>query len=145
LTGASDKLIPHHNLLVACLLAILVAVVAVPRLARRFLVLPNRGVLAVGTLLFAIEALYTDVSRPLGYKSSTIWDSLWFAVFLFSIGYVSLQIVFASEHRLLSIENELAIAREIQTSILPSSSPETKKSANHHRLSANDGRSRRLL
>jgi serine phosphatase RsbU (regulator of sigma subunit) len=32
--------------------------------------------------------------------------------------------VFASERRLLSIENELAIAREIQTSILPRGSPE---------------------
>ena len=34
--------------------------------------------------------------------------------------------VFESERRLLSIENELAISREIQTSILPSGSPEIK-------------------
>ena len=73
-----------------------------------------------------MEALYTNVSRPLGYQSSTIWDSLGFAALLFSFGYVALQMVFESERRLLSIENELAIAREIQTSILPSGSPEIK-------------------
>jgi len=35
-----------------------------------------------------------------------------------------LHLVFANERRLLSVENELAIAREIQTSILPSDVPE---------------------
>jgi len=35
-----------------------------------------------------------------------------------------LQLVFANERRLLSVENELAIAREIQNSILPSGVPE---------------------
>jgi serine phosphatase RsbU (regulator of sigma subunit) len=34
--------------------------------------------------------------------------------------------VLASEHRLRSIDNELAIAREIQAPILPSSSPALK-------------------
>jgi hypothetical protein len=38
--------------------------------------------------------------------------------------YAAMKIVSANERRLLSIENELAIAREIQTSILPSASPE---------------------
>ena len=125
-TGASDKLFHYNNLLAACLLATLVTVVAVPRLAHMFLVLPDRGALLVGTLVFAVEALYTSVSRALGHRASTIWDSLGFAVFLFSFGYVALQMVFEGERRLLSIEKELAIAREIQTSILPSGSPETK-------------------
>jgi hypothetical protein len=39
----------------------------------------------------------------------------------FSFGYVALQLVLTNERRLLSVENELAIAREIQTSILPQS------------------------
>ncbi len=124
LTGSSDALIAYNNLLAACLLAVLVTVVAVPKLARKFLVLPDRGVLLVGTLVFALEALYTNVSGSLGHHASTIWDTLGFAVFLFSFGYVALEIVFASERRLLSIEKELAIAREIQTSILPAASPE---------------------
>jgi sigma-B regulation protein RsbU (phosphoserine phosphatase) len=62
----------------------------------------------------------------LGYQASGIWASLGFAVLLFSLGYFAPQIIYANERRLLSIENELAIAREIQTSILPSSNPELK-------------------
>jgi len=125
-TGDRNKLIPYNNILAACLLFVLVTVVAVPKLARKFLVLSDRGVLAVGTLLFTVEALYTNVAGSMGHRTSAIWDSLGFAVFLFSIGYAALQMVFATERRLFSIENELAIARDIQTSILPSSSPEIK-------------------
>ena len=47
--------------------------------------------------------------------------------------------VFESERRLLSIENELAISREIQTSILPSGSPEIKNlrvTAAYHPMTA---------
>jgi phosphoserine phosphatase RsbU/P len=123
-TGSKDKLIPYNQLLAACLLSVLVTVVAVPRLSRKFLVLPERGVLVIGTLVFAVEALYVNLSRPFGYQPPKILDSLGFAVLLFSLGYVSLRIIFANERRLLSIENELAIARKIQTSILPSCSPE---------------------
>jgi len=125
-TGTRDKFIPYNNLLAVCVLVVLVTVVGVPKLARKFLATPDSKILLVGTLLFAVEALYTNVSRPLGYRSSTIWDSLGFAALLFSFGYVALQMVFANERRLLSIENELAIAREIQTSILPGGSPEIK-------------------
>lgn len=123
-TGARNKLSPYNSLLAACILCVLVAVVAIPKLARKFLVVPDSRVLLVGTLVFAIEALYTNVARPLGYKSSSIWDSLGFAVLLLSFAYVALQMVFESEGRLLSIEKELAIAREIQASTLPSGSPE---------------------
>jgi sigma-B regulation protein RsbU (phosphoserine phosphatase) len=119
---------PYNHLLAACSLLVLVIVVAVPRLSRKFLVLPSQTnrVLAVGTLVFAVEALYVNLARPLGYQTPHILDMLGFAVLLFSFGHVALQMVFASERRLLSIENELAIAREIQTSILPRSSPELK-------------------
>jgi sigma-B regulation protein RsbU (phosphoserine phosphatase) len=82
--------------------------------------------LAAGTLVFAMEALYVNVVRPWGYNPPHILDSLGFAVLLLSFGYVALQVVFASVRRLLSIESELSIAREIQTSILLGSSPELK-------------------
>jgi sigma-B regulation protein RsbU (phosphoserine phosphatase) len=83
-------------------------------------------------LVFAVEALCNNLSRPLGFETPRILDHLGFAILLFSFGYVALQMVFANEHRLLSIENELAIAREIQASILPNSVPEL----NHVRVSA---------
>ena len=125
-TGSSNRLISYNELLATCLLLVLLPVVAVPRLSRKFLVLPNRGVLAAGTLAFAAEALYVNLARPLGHQPPQILDWLGFGALLFSLGYAALQMVFASERRLLSIEGELAIAREIQTSILPGSSPEFK-------------------
>ncbi|HXY10690.1 MAG TPA: hypothetical protein VEI52_22845 [Terriglobales bacterium] len=45
-------------------------------------------------------------------------------MFILFLGFVAADKVFTDERRLLSIDNELAIAREIQTSILPSSVPE---------------------
>ncbi|HYL84624.1 MAG TPA: PP2C family protein-serine/threonine phosphatase [Candidatus Angelobacter sp.] len=127
-TGVNNKMIPFNNLLATCSLTVLVTVVAVPGLARKYLITPNSGVLLVGTLAFAVEALYTNVARPLQYQYqlSVIWDWLGFAALLLSFGYVALQVVFASERRLLAIESELAVAREIQNSILPAGSPETK-------------------
>ena len=124
LTGSTDKLMLYNNLLEVCLLLVLITVVAVPRLSRKYLVLPDRRVLATGMFVFTAEALYANLSRNLGFETPRILDHLGFAILLFSFGYVALQMVFAKERRLLSVEKELAIAREIQTSILPSCVPE---------------------
>ena len=126
ITGFAEKLILYDDLLAAAALLVLVIIVAVPGLSRKFLVLPNRPVMVVGTLVFAIEALHFSVSRALHYQTWPITGSLGLAALLFSLGYVAVQSALASERRLLSIENELAIAREIQASILPSDSPELK-------------------
>jgi len=101
-------------------------VLIVPRLSKKYLVLPNRGVLAVGTLLFAMEALFVNLLRPLGLNSPHLFDHLGFAIYLFALGYSGLQLVLSNERRLLSIENELTIAREIQTSILPDHVPDLR-------------------
>jgi sigma-B regulation protein RsbU (phosphoserine phosphatase) len=120
-TGSKDRLIIFSDLLAIAALLVLVVVVSVPRLARRFLVLPNRAVVVVGTLVFALEGLHFSLA-----DTTEISGSLAFAVLLFSFGYVAAQMVLANEHRLLSIDNELAIAREIQASILPGGSPAVK-------------------
>jgi sigma-B regulation protein RsbU (phosphoserine phosphatase) len=127
-TGSDDKLIPYNNFLATVALLALVIVVVVPALSRKFLVLPNRAVMVVGTLVFAGEALYFSLSRLLHYHSPTtrLTGSLGLAVLLFSFGYVATQLALASERRLLSIENELTIAREIQASILPDDNPKMK-------------------
>lgn len=130
--GSKDKLAIYDSLLAACFLVVLATVIAVPGLSGKYLVLPDRGVLAIGTLVFAIEALFNSLSRPLGFDIPRILDHFGFAILLFSFGYVALQLVLANERRLLSVENELAIARDIQTSILPSGVPEL----NHARISA---------
>jgi sigma-B regulation protein RsbU (phosphoserine phosphatase) len=126
ITGSSDKLIPYVNFVAAAALVVLVIILAVPRLSRKYLVLPHRAVMVVGTLVFAIEALYFNVARLLHYQTYRITGSLGLAALLFSFGYVAVQIALAGEWRLLSIERELVIAQEIQASILPSKSPEVK-------------------
>ena len=132
MTGSSERVNPYNNLLGVSFLLPLMTVVAVPALSRKYLVLPDRRVLAIGMFLFAAEALSNSVSHLVGYRSPRILDHLGFGVLLFSFGYVALQLVLSSERRLLAVENELATAREIQTSILPSSVPELQ----HARISA---------
>ena len=123
-TGDNGRLIRYNNLLAAGLLTTLMVVLVVPRFSKKYLVLSNRGVLAIGTLLFAMEALFVNLLRPLGLNSPHLFDHLGFAIYLFSLGYSGLQLVFANERRLLSIEHELTIARDIQNAILPDCAPE---------------------
>ncbi len=132
LTGSTGKLMLANNLLELFVLGALMCVVVSPRLTASYLVLRDRGVLAIGTLAFTVEGLYNLLSRPLGLQSLRILDHLGFAILLCSFGYAALRLVFAHERRLLSIEAELAIAREIQTSILPASVP----AIDHLRISA---------
>ena len=67
-TGSNDKLMFYNNLLSACVLLVLMTVVAVPGLSSKYLVLPDRGVLAIGTLIFAIEALLQQPVAPPGVR-----------------------------------------------------------------------------
>jgi sigma-B regulation protein RsbU (phosphoserine phosphatase) len=123
--GEADVFMLPNSVLAVCGLLLVMTVVALPaRLARRYLVLPHKGVLLAGTLAFAVEGLYANLSRSLGYSSPRVLDWLGFAALLFSFGYVALQAVLASERRLLSIESELAVARHLQLSILPAAIPE---------------------
>lgn len=124
--GSAGRFILYNRLFTVCGLLVLVTVVAVKKLSDKFLILLNRRVLAVGTLVLLIEALWINLSRPLHYQLPRLLDHLAFAVFLLSFGYVSVQIIVASERRLLSIENELEVARQLQLSILPTSIPEVR-------------------
>lgn len=91
-TGSSFKVMPFNHLLAAISLTVVAIVVAVPKLSRRFIVLPNRAVLSVGILVFALEAVYGNLSLPLGLPSPPeILDPLGFAVLLFCFGYVAVQ------------------------------------------------------
>jgi len=123
LGGPANKWMFYNNLLVVLSTPVLLAVVLVPRFSR-FLVVPNHRVLAAGGLIFALEVLYTNLGTVLHYRPVYLVDSLGLAVFLFSLGYVALEILFTNERRLLSIETELETARQIQSSILPATVPE---------------------
>ena len=123
LGGPADKWMFYNNLLAVLAMLVLLAVVLVPKFSR-FLVILNHRVLAAGTLIFALEVLYTNLGTMLRYRPLPLVDSLGFVVLLFSFGYIALEIVFTNERRLLSIETELETARQIQFSILPASVPE---------------------
>lgn len=122
--GSAYRFIPYNTLIVVCALLILVTVVAVKKLSDRFMVLLNRRVLAVGTLVFALEALWGNLSRKLHYQTPRVLGDLAFAVFLLSFAIVAVQMISANERRLLSIDKELEVARQLQFSILPTAIPE---------------------
>ena len=124
-TGSSTRLLFFNNILAVCALVYLATVVVIPRLSARYLAFPNR-ILAVSTVVFCTDALYRNISRWLQIQNldlPLLVDDLAFAAFLFSFAYVAARKVFASEQRLRAIENELDVARQIQTSILPIHTP----------------------
>jgi sigma-B regulation protein RsbU (phosphoserine phosphatase) len=99
----------------------------------------NHSVLAAGTLIFALEVLYTNLGTVLHYSPLPFVDSVGFAILLFSLGYVALEILFTNERRLLSLETELETARQIQSSILPPRVPELENlriAAAYHPMTA---------
>jgi hypothetical protein len=91
-TGSSFRVMPYNHLVAAISLTVLAIVVAVPKLSHKFLVLRRRTVLSVGILLFAVEAVYGNLSLPLRLPSPPeILDPVGFAVLLFCFGYVAVQ------------------------------------------------------
>ena len=126
-TGSSQAMMPANNALAGLLLIVLTIVVASPTLSRTYLALPDRRVLATGTIVFALEALYNSLSRPLGYGTPRILDHLGFAILLLSFGYVAIRLVVANERRLVALDNELSVARAIQESILPAVVPDLER------------------
>ena len=126
LTGDQYRLLTYNQVLASLTLILLFPFLAIPSLGRTYVVLQNRGLLLFGSIVFAAEAIYTNVARPLRHPIDSVWDDLGFAVYLFALGYAAMQRVYASERRLSSIENELAIARQLQFSILPTTAPELR-------------------
>jgi sigma-B regulation protein RsbU (phosphoserine phosphatase) len=125
--GFDDTLLPYNNLLAVCAVLCLATVVTVPRLSARFLAFRS-PILTVSTLVFTADALFRNVWGwlRLPYIALPLLDEVAFAFLLFSFAYVAGQKVFANERRLLSIESELEIARQIQTSILPTATPQAE-------------------
>src|SRR5215471_9681346 len=122
--GSEDRFIRYNGIVTVCGLFVLLAVLAVKKLSDKYLVFLNRRVLAIGTLVFVSVALLVNLFNALQYNLPHLVNHLGFAVFLLSLGYVGVQIVFSSERRLLLIEKELEVARQLQFSILPTVIPE---------------------
>ncbi len=123
LGGPANKWMFYNNLLAVLGMLVLLVVVLVPKFSR-FLVIGTHRVLTAGTVIFALEVLYTNLGTVLNYRPLPLVDSLGFAALLSSLGYVALEILFTNEGRLFSIEKELEMARQMQSSILPPKVPE---------------------
>ena len=126
MAGQEYSLLRWNTLIAVVGLAILVIFFSIPRLNRQYGAVQNRGVLLAGSIVFGAEALLTNLVRPFGYRIDSIWDDAGFLALLLSLAYVAMRQVYASERRLISIENELAVARQLQFSILPTSTPEIR-------------------
>ena len=126
-TGRPETLIIPNQLLAVVGLAALLITLIVPGFSRRFLILAGHRVLTVGTFIFAAQALWTNVARTLGRNVAGIYNSIGFAILLLSFAYVAFDLILANERRLLAVDNELQIARQLQFSILPSSPPKAAK------------------
>jgi len=126
------RFMPYNNVLViGSLLAVAIANV-VPRIGKQCLLIESR-VSAAGTLILAAAVVHDNLNGTfLNLRSYPFLEPLAFALFVLSQGWVAVEKVSADERRLLSIEDELTIAREIQASILPSGIPEVR----HLRISA---------
>jgi sigma-B regulation protein RsbU (phosphoserine phosphatase) len=121
---APQRFMRYNNVLVICALLALAVPNVVPSMGKRYLVIQSR-VSAAGTLLLAAAVIHDNLSGAfLNLRSYPFLEPVAFALFVFAQGWVAAQKVVADERRLLSIQNELAVAREIQASILPGGVPE---------------------
>ncbi len=122
--GSQNSLLIYNQFLTVILLTALVVTLSVPSLSRRLLVVGQHRVLTIGTFIFAAQALWVNIARELRINWADIYNTLGFAVFLLAIGYTGVEIMIADERRLLSLDDELAIARQLQFSILPERTPQ---------------------
>lgn len=83
---------------------------------------PELRVLTAGLLVFGVFVLHGNL-HSLGLLPGPDVEALGFLFFVGCLGYVAAHRTFANEHRLLTINKELEIARQIQSSILPRDVP----------------------
>jgi sigma-B regulation protein RsbU (phosphoserine phosphatase) len=124
LSGSQNSLLVYNQLFTVILLAALVVTLAIPALSSRFMVVAQHRVLTIGTLIFSAQALWVNVARTMNITWPDIYNTLGFAIFLLSIGYTGVEIMITDERRLLLLDDELAIARQLQSSILPERTPQ---------------------
>ncbi|MGB9030926.1 MAG: SpoIIE family protein phosphatase, partial [Acidobacteriaceae bacterium] len=113
----------YNNLLVVALLATLGIETAIPSLRKRFGGMQS-GASRVGTIAVVLAAIYSTSQHYFHLPEYPFAEPLAFAVFDFVLGYVAVERLFTNGRRLLAIESELAIARELQSSTLPAETPE---------------------
>jgi|SRR5215472_10157475 len=124
--NAPLRFIHYNNIAVICLLLVLAVVSVFPRLAKKYMAVPSR-VLAAGTVILAVAVIHENLRTFLPLREYPLFEPVAMALFMLSQAWVAAEKIFSDQRRLLSIENELAIASEIQASILPASVPNLQR------------------
>jgi sigma-B regulation protein RsbU (phosphoserine phosphatase) len=121
-TDSPYRFIHFSNVLVILFFLLVVLVSSLPAVAEKCGIQRHR-VSTLGFLVMGVAALYANLRGFFGLPEYRVLEPLAFAVLIFSLGYVVAARIFRNGRRLNAIEDELAIAREIQSSILPSGIP----------------------
>jgi phosphoserine phosphatase RsbU/P len=127
-----------NNIVVMSSLIVLGVATLVLHIAKKFLIIQS-VVPAIGTLIFAAAVIHDNAATFIRLNNYPFLEPLAFALFVLSLGWVTVQKVATDERRLISIEKELAVAREIQSSILPAAVPDLRRLkvfAAYHPMSA---------
>ncbi len=136
--GSPYQLLGYNNVLAIGSMVIIGGLAAVPRLARRYLMLKSK-ILQVIMPALALVALCVNAMWLFGTRPPRYVEPVTFAVWVLAIGYEAAKRTFENERRLLSIESELEMARQIQASILPERIPAVEGlriAASYHSMSA---------
>jgi sigma-B regulation protein RsbU (phosphoserine phosphatase) len=122
---AGPTMMVINNPLIIIVVVILSSAVGVQMFRRRREVL-GAPILGVACIVLALAVLYENVVTFGNTASTFNPEPLAFVLFIACLGYVAALDVFSKERRLLNIERELQIAREIQASTLPQSTPQVE-------------------
>jgi phosphoserine phosphatase RsbU/P len=137
-TGRPYKFIVLNSLIAIVMLLTIALVAVIPSLSRKYLVIQSR-VLSTVLLLIAFAVVFSSALRALGRGAPPYVVPSAFAAWIIALGYVAVQRTFENERRLLTIESELEMARQIQFSILPQNvlgMPRLRIAASYHPMSA---------
>jgi sigma-B regulation protein RsbU (phosphoserine phosphatase) len=121
-----NRFMRYDNVLAICVLPVIAVANVVPRIGKKYLVIQS-GVSAIGNLILAAAVIYENSRTFSNLREYPFFEPVAFALFVLSQGWVAAEKIFTDERRLLSIESELAVAREIQASILPRGVPELSR------------------
>lgn len=123
-TGSPYRYIRFSNVLVIALVLVVAVVVYVPSLSERF-GFPRHWVSQLGLLATGLATLYSNFATGfLHLPEHGFLEAIAFAIFVFTLGYVLVESIVSDGRRLVSIESELAIARDLQSSTLPRGVPD---------------------
>jgi sigma-B regulation protein RsbU (phosphoserine phosphatase) len=110
----------------------------VPQIAKKYMVVQSVA-MGIGTAVFAAVVIHDNMRTFFQLNYYPFLEPLALALLVLTQGWVAAEKVATDERRLVSIEKELAMAREIQASILPAAVPglrALKVFAAYHPMSA---------